>query len=184
MKHKIAALWFALMLLTACAAQESNLAEAQNAPPPAEAAAPETEAAQTEEEPMDHVMLKIEIGDAVLTAEFADTEAAEVLKAKLEEGDVTITVSNYGGWEKVGELPWSLPANDIQIDAVPGDIMLYCGNSIVLFYGNNSWAYTRLGTIATNSAESLRAALGGEDAELRLSLSYETGTKIKQQGEE
>ena len=82
------------------------------------------------------VMMKLEIGNAVLFAEFADTDAAHALREKLTQSSVTIDVSNYGGWEKVGDLPWSLPANDEQTTAHPGDIMLYVGHSIVLFYGN------------------------------------------------
>ncbi len=115
-------------------------------------------------------MLKIEIGSAVLYAQFADTKAAEELKNSLGNGSVTIRVSNYGGWEKVGDLPWSLPRDDVQTTAVPGDIMLYNGSSIVLFYGDNSWAYTRLGTIMDADEETLRAALSGDETEVVLSL--------------
>lgn len=115
-------------------------------------------------------MLKIEIGNAVLYAQFADTKAAEELKNNLENGSITISVSNYGGWEKVGDLPWSLPRADVQTTAVPGDIMLYNGSSIVLFYGNNSWAYTKLGTIIDADEEIFRAALSGDETELVLSL--------------
>lgn len=115
-------------------------------------------------------MLKIEIGNTILSAQFADTRAAEELKNDLKNGSITISVSNYGGWEKVGSLPWSLPRDDVQTTAVPGDIMLYNGSSIVLFYGNNSWAYTRLGTIVDADEETLRAALSGDETELILSL--------------
>ncbi len=115
-------------------------------------------------------MMKLEIGDAVMYAEFADTDAARELQAKLAEGSVTIDVSNYGGWEKVGDLPWNLPTDDEHITAQPGDIMLYVGHSIVLFYGNNSWAYTRLGQIIEHDANELREVLGGNESRLTLSL--------------
>ena len=118
-------------------------------------------------------MLKIEIGQAVLLAELADTDAARALAEKLTDGGVTISVSNFGGWEKVGDLPWDLPAVDEQLTAQPGDIMLYTGNCLVLFYGNNSWAYTRLGRIVSHDAEALRQVLGGGESQLTLSLTVE-----------
>lgn len=116
------------------------------------------------------VMMKLEIGNAVLFAEFADTDAAHALREKLMQGSVTIDVSNYGGWEKVGDLPWPLPASDEQMTAQPGDIMLYVGHSIVLFYGNNSWAYTRLGHIVNCDVNELREVLCGNERPLTLSL--------------
>ncbi|MCQ2437765.1 MAG: hypothetical protein MJ099_05155 [Clostridia bacterium] len=116
------------------------------------------------------IMMKLEIGNAVLYAEFANTDAARTLQEKLTQGSITIDVSNYGGWEKVGDLPWSLPAKDEQITAQPGDIMLYTGRSVVLFYGNNSWAYTRLGQIVDCDANALREALSSTEDQLTLSL--------------
>lgn len=123
-----------------------------------------------DEQKEDAIMMKLEIGDAVLYAEFADTDAARALREKLMQGSVTIDVSNYGGWEKVGDLPWPLPANDEQTTAQPGDIMLYVGRSIVLFYGNNSWAYTHLGRIFDLDENKLREMLGGNERQLTLSL--------------
>ncbi len=125
---------------------------------------------EPDEQKEETVMMKLEIGGTVLYAEFADTDAARALQEKLMQSSVTIDVSNYGGWEKVGDLPWSLPAGDEQLTAQPGDIMLYVGHSIVLFYGNNSWAYTRLGQIADCDANELREILGGNESRLTLSL--------------
>lgn len=122
------------------------------------------------EEAMKGERLKIEIGDKTLIAEFADTKAAKELKEKLRAGSVLVKVSNYGGWEKVGSLPWKLSRKDVQTSTVPGDIMLYSGNSIVLFYGNNDWAYTRLGKIVEPDAKELKKYLGGSESEIVLSL--------------
>lgn len=118
----------------------------------------------------EQAMFTLQIGDTVFPAEFADTEAAAALRQKLAEGSVTVTASNYGGWEQVAALPWPLPQADAQTTARPGDIMLYQGDCIVLFYGENSWAYTRLGRLCAEEA-ALAAALGGEEAVLTLSLS-------------
>lgn len=84
-------------------------------------------------------------------------------------------MDNYGGFEKVGTFEESLPRNDIQTTAVPGDIMLYQGNSIVIFYGTNTWAYTKIGTITGYSEEELRDILSGNEETLSLSLDH---TKI------
>ena len=65
----------------------------------------------------------------------------------LADGGLQIQMSMYGGFEQVGPLGTSLPRNDVQITTQAGDIVLYSGNQIVVFYGSNSWAYTRLGNI-------------------------------------
>ena len=114
-------------------------------------------------------MLYIRIGDTTLTAEPARTEAAEALLELLEAGPVTIRVENYGGFEKVGQLPQAFPRNDTRITTRPGDIMLYQGDSIVLFYGSNTWSYTRLGRIAETGDTDLAGLLGGPETEIILS---------------
>lgn len=83
------------------------------------------------------------------TAEISleENQATEALRERLSQGDVTYTADDYGGFEKVGALGFSLPHADTHITTQPGDVVLYQGNQIVLFYGNNSWAYTRLGKI-------------------------------------
>lgn len=78
----------------------------------------------------------------------AGTDAAAALAARLEEGDVTFTADEYGGFEKVGSPGFSLPQSDTRLTTQPGDIVLYLGNQIVLFYGSNTWSYTRIGAVA------------------------------------
>ena len=79
-----------------------------------------------------------------------------------------MALSGYGGFEQVGSLGTRLPRNDVQTVTEPGDIVLYSGNSIVLFYGSNSWAYTRLGKIQGLDESELRQLLGGGDVSIRL----------------
>ncbi len=166
MNHKILLVLLAAMMIVGLFAAAIASTEPQPAP---DTVYSDTE--QTREEAsMKQTMLKIEMGENVLLAELADTDAARMLAEKLAEGSVTIAVSNFGGWEKVGSLPWELPAADQQLTAQPGDIMLYTGDSIVLFYGENSWAYTRLGQIISHDAEALRPVLSGSESELTLSL--------------
>lgn len=125
----------------------------------------------SESENEDEKMLTIQIGTDTLHAVLESNPSAQALKDLLADGPILIDVQNYGGFEKVGTLPQSLPRDDAQTTASPGDIMLYQGNSIVFFYGSNSWAYTKLGTITGYSQEELREILGGNDTAIELSLS-------------
>ena len=89
--------------------------------------------------------LYIRIGDEALTARLADNSSARALTELLREGDVTIDMRDYGGFEKVGDLPESLPRNDEPITTQAGDLILYQGDRFVLYYDVNSWDFTRLG---------------------------------------
>lgn len=103
----------------------------------------------------------------------ADNDATNQLKELLSAGNISVSMSDYGGWEKVGDLPQSLPTSNSQITAQPGDIMLYQGYQMVIFYGNNSWSYTRLGKIDDTS--NLKAWLGNGNVEVTLSLNNTSG---------
>jgi hypothetical protein len=77
-------------------------------------------------------------------------------------------MSAYGGFEQVGSLGQSLPRNDVQTTTDAGDIVLYSGNQIVVFYGSNSWAYTRLGRISDRSAADMAELLGNGNVTLTI----------------
>ena len=83
---------------------------------------------------------------------------------------MTVRMERYGGFEQVGALPQSIARDDVQLDAAPGDIVLYQGDSLVLFYGRNTWAYTRLGHIDGLSPEELAGLLGADGVTVTLSL--------------
>ncbi|MGT2924113.1 cyclophilin-like fold protein [Streptococcus caviae] len=80
--------------------------------------------------------------------ELADTTASQELLKKLEDGPIKIAAEPYGGFELVGELGESLTANDTSLSAKAGDVMLYQGDKLVFFYGNNKWSYTRIGHVS------------------------------------
>ena len=101
----------------------------------------------------------------------ADTEAASALVSALQQGPLTVELHSYGGFEKDGPLPLSLPTNDRQTTTEPGDVMLYQGNQITVFYGSNTWAYTPLGHIEGATAESLLSTFGDGDVSVELHLS-------------
>ena len=91
--------------------------------------------------------MNVQIGDHAFTATLEDNQAVAELAEMMEEGPVTITLDDYGGFEKVGSLGRNLTASNSQTTTTAGDIVLYNGNNIVMFYGSNSWSYTRLGKI-------------------------------------
>lgn len=112
----------------------------------------------------------IEIGEHLLTAELENNASAKALKELLKKGPLTISASNYGGFEKVCSLGADLPREDSQVRTRAGDICLYSGNQMVLFYGSNSWAYTRLGRIAEMEEAELEHILSGGEREITLFL--------------
>lgn len=91
--------------------------------------------------------LKITVGDYELLATFEENSSAEEFRELLASGPVTIEMEDYGGFEKVGPLGTSLTRNDTQITTEPGDVILYQGNQITIYYGTNSWRFTRLARI-------------------------------------
>lgn len=109
-------------------------------------------------------------GDKVAVA-LEKNSAAAALVTLLKEGDIIYTADDYGGFEKVGSLGRSLPHSDTQITTRAGDVMLYSGNRIVIFYGSNSWAYTKLGTIAGYSEEELKTLLAAGEGSIKITIS-------------
>lgn len=112
----------------------------------------------------------VHVGDAQLTVTLANTDAARALAEHLRAGPFTVNLHAYGGFEKVGALPWSLPSNDEQIITSPGDVMLYQGDQITIFTDSNSWAYTPLGRIEGATSDSLLEVFGNGDVDAVLSL--------------
>ncbi|MCC8098978.1 MAG: hypothetical protein LIO78_02795 [Clostridiales bacterium] len=112
--------------------------------------------------------MKVQIGDSVFTATLEENEAVNALVAMMEEAPVVIEMNDYSGFEKVGPLGTSLPTSDSQTTTQAGDIVLYNGNQIVIFYGSNSWSYTRLGHI--DDLTGWEEALGGGDVTVTFSL--------------
>ena len=113
----------------------------------------------------------VTVGGEIFSASFADNSGAQALKELLAGGYITIQMSDYGGFEKVGSLGQSLPTENSQTTTQAGDIVLYQGNQIVIFYGSNSWSYTRLGKI--DDLTGWEEALGTGDIGVTFSLQGE-----------
>lgn len=119
----------------------------------------------------------IVIGEHTLTVKMADNSSARALLALLEKGDITVNARDYGSFEKVGSLGARLPTNDERITTEPGDVILYQGDQITLYYDTNSWSFTRLGKVQGVTADELRAILGDGNVKMVLTISTQNGGK-------
>jgi hypothetical protein len=178
-----------LAVLTACgAARESNPASttAQAGDTSESTAAITTSAFETSEptapEPSEsqlvettternvEKMLQMKIGGTTVRVNWENNRSVEALKALCESGPLVIQMSMYGGFEQVGPIGSRLPSDDVQTTTAAGDIVLYSSNQIVVFYGSNSWAYTRLGHITDQDAAGMAALLGSGNVTITISM--------------
>ena len=113
----------------------------------------------------------IKINNNVLNIGLEDNSATIELKERLKNGDIVVNAHEYGGFEKVGDLGFSLTREDTNITASAGDIVLYQGNQISLFYNSNSWSYTKLGKMLNVSSSELKNILGNGDVTITFTLS-------------
>lgn len=166
MKRLITLLIPALMLgITACGDDEPQPQLPQQ--PPTEQGGNGTD---DKNEPMDIKTISIKVGSRTLTMTLADNSSTRALVEKLKDGDLTVSMHDYSNFEKVGPLGFSLPTNDTQITTGPGDVILYQGSNLVIYYDRNSWSFTRLGKIEGATRESLLSVLGSDDVTVTLSI--------------
>ena len=177
---RIVATILALLLIALCAGCGSAQAPAAESPTASEkqetADARDTEGFKPENDRNDETeatnvekVLHLYINDMEVSADWEDNESVAALKELVASEPLTVQMSMYGGFEQVGSLGTSLPRNDSQTTTASGDIVLYSGDQIVVFYGSNSWAYTRLGRITDQSEAELASLLGGGDVTVTLS---------------
>lgn len=127
-------------------------------------------AAQSETDTMDNKFI-ISANGKTLSATFADNSSASAFRTILADGPLTVEMADYGDFEKVGSLGHNLPANDTRITTTPGDVILYLGSSITIYYGVNTWSFTRLGRIDGNpTRESILSVLGKGKTNVTFSL--------------
>ena len=135
-----------------------------------ETSSPESEQPTAEEEEESEKMMQMRIDDVLVNVEWEDNESVEALKALCENEPLVIQMSMYGGFEQVGPIGQRLPSDDVQTTTAAGDIVLYSSSQIVVFYGSNSWAYTRLGHITDQDASAMATLLGNGDVTITISL--------------
>lgn len=111
--------------------------------------------------------MQMVINDTAVNVAWEDNESVRALRELAADG-LEIRMSMYGGFEQVGAIGRSLPSQDVQTTTESGDIVLYSSNQMVVFYGSNSWAYTRLGKITDRTPEEMRDLLGNGSVTVRL----------------
>ena len=152
------ALWAVVLVL--CLAACSTASH----PSPTSTISPESK----EDTTVDTHTFYLTVEGVTFPATFADNQGAEALADLLTDGPITLSLEDYGGFEKVGSLGQSLPTSNTHMSTQSGDIVLYQGNQIVLFYGSNAWSYTRLGQVTDLTG--WQEALGHGDVTVTLSL--------------
>lgn len=113
--------------------------------------------------------LQMTIGNTPASVDWEDNAAVQALTELCRNHPLTIQMSMYGGFEQVGSIGTDLPQNDVQTTTSSGDIVLYSGNQMVVFYGSNSWEYTRLGRITDKTQTELTELLSNGNVTITLS---------------
>ena len=156
-----------ILLLSACGRNSS-----ENAVAPTESRSvspsPTEEKGEPGEETGD-MELKLKIGDTEVSVRWEDNGSVQALRELVTKEPLTVSMSMYGGFEQVGSLGTTLPRQDKETVTEAGDIVLYSGNQIVVFYGSNSWAYTRLGKITDRTASEMKDLLGNGNVSITIS---------------
>ena len=111
------------------------------------------------------------------TATLENNVATAELISMLERGPINLSMTENGGFEKVGNLPQSLPTSDVRQTAQSGDIMLYVGNVLCIFYGSNTWAYTKIGKLDNMTSAEIKNFLSGNPVTVSLSLDDKADVK-------
>lgn len=111
----------------------------------------------------------LSINGTVLNVQWEENETTHELFAYVRNERITVNTTIYGSFEQVGSLPQSFSRNDVPITTQPGDVVLYSGNQLVLFFGSNSWSYTKLGHINLPVAE-LTELLNRDEAVIEIKL--------------
>ena len=136
MKRLIMALLMSTLLLSGCINNKNNKDN------------------QSEDDIKDNIpeeeIMKLEIDENVLDVSWNNNASVTALN---EIKPLTINMHLYGGFEQVGSIGQSIVSDDKEITTKPGDIVLYSSNQIVVFFGTNTWSYTKLGHINLSESE-------------------------------
>ena len=116
-------------------------------------------------------MFYAHVNGKVLKILAAENSSADAFLDLLKSGDVPVEMHDYGSFEKVGPLGTTLPRNDEQITTEPGDVILYQGDQITIYYDVNNWSFTRLGKVQDLSQAELKDILGSGNVTVTFSLS-------------
>ena len=149
------------------ATQPSATAPADTQPSTEQEQQPDQSTEQAQE---DNMTLRMSIDGTPVEVAWEDNEAVEALRQLCKDQALTIEMSMYGGFEQVGSIGSALPQNDVQTTTSAGDIMLYSGDQMVVFYGSNTWAYTPLGHITDKTQAELTQLLSNGNVTVTLAF--------------
>ena len=147
---------------------ESDAGEERETPVAEETAAQTEESNTNEEDTPMKTNLTMIIDTTPVAVSWEDNQSVQALVEIAQEDPITIQMSMYGGFEQVGSIGRSLPRSDKQTTTQACDIVLYSGDQIVVFYGSNSWAYTRLGHITDKTVSEMAELLGHGDVTITI----------------
>lgn len=151
--------------------QSELQADSENdAEPPSIEGVPAASEANNQGEVMAATVIKLKVNEQTLIATLEDNPSAEAFAALLAKGPLKVEMDDYANMEKVGQLPQSLPRSDSQISVGPGDVILYQGNQITVYYDTNSWNFTKLAHIEGATANQMRTVLGDGSVDVTFSL--------------
>ena len=121
--------------------------------------------------------LYLTIGGVTKTVTMVSNSSTEALVAQLQQGNITYEAHDYGNFEKVGALGYTFPENNEQINTVPGDLILYQGSNLCIYYDTNSWNFTRIGKLDNMTQADIKTWVnaGGDNISVTLSISQPTG---------
>lgn len=119
------------------------------------------------DERIEMFMVKLSINNKILNIQLENNSSSIAFIEKLKDGELIINAKDYGNFEKVGDLGFDLPTNDKEITTEAGDLILYQGNKITLYYDTNTWNFTKLGAVQNISKEELKEILGNGDVTLK-----------------
>lgn len=121
------------------------------------------------EEPMkQEEKLVLNVNGNELNVSWENNSTVGELIAYVQKESIVVEATRYGGFEQVGSLPRPFSRNDVQITTKPGDIVLYSGNQLVMFFDSNTWSYTRLGHIEGLSEQELSELLGAASVTIEI----------------
>lgn len=161
-------------------ADASHLSLPENITKPENTSILEQTGESENDSPKEDNKMNITIGDKTFTATLADNSSAAALKELLSNSPMTIDMRGYGNFEKVGSIGTELPRNDEQMTTSAGDIILYQGNSLVIYYDENLWNFTRIGRIDNVTQSELKEALGEGNVTVTFSLESDSVSKASE----
>ena len=171
-------LLLAFLSIAACSPDtEAPTLEVHEQPQPDEPGTPDEPGDEDDgngEDPMENGKIKLTVTGNSFTATLEANDAVEALKERLAREPIQIRMDDYGDMEKVGPLGFSLPRNDVRITTTPGDLILYQGNMLTIYYDVNTWSFTRLGHVdGVSTREEMLELLGGKGS---VTVTLSTGT--------